>query len=578
MKKLFVILILAGLLVFGFNAAAQEDGSGAASLDVDITGAELGVSEPTILPTSPLYFLKNVSRFFQSALTFNPVKEADLSLKFANEKLLEAKKLARREEISEGVLKNALENYNREMERIREWLETMTGKTPAVEIFLDKLIDSGIKQQKILDKISGDFQPAKEAVEQTKERSLETIAAIPLKIETAEEFGQRLERIITRQTGSHFKDFKNLEVLKEVELKVPEQAKAAIKQARENTLSRFQQTLTDLTEDEKIEFENYLKEIPGSLPRQIQILNDLRQTAVTGPVKEFSEKIQKQTIDRLQARIQEKIKQETGAETANGITAEKARQMIEQTNEAMNKLQKVIEANAAKAEDFPAVFRLRENARKHLGDARNALENGKFEEAWGLSNAALQNVQNALRVFEIKPEAILRPVESPPATQILRPTESPSTTTATKPIPEAQFCIQLWQPVCGTDGKTYSNSCFARIAGTKIAHEGECGKKEQSRERIFNSTEQYCAKSNTRERLSLSEAKQIALTSACANEGKLQKTYSCNETTGTWWIDLDIQKPGCSPACVINVVDRQAEINWRCTGLIVPPTLAPSSR
>ena len=53
-----------------------------------------------------------------------------------------------------------------------------------------------------------------------------------------------------------------------------------------------------------------------------------------------------------------------------------------------------------------------------------------------------------------------------------------------------------------------------------------------------------------------------------------------NESTGTWWIDLDVVRPGCNPACVVNVANKPAEINWRCTGLIVPtasPTGAPSA-
>ncbi|NOZ81145.1 MAG: hypothetical protein GXP63_05730 [DPANN group archaeon] len=47
----------------------------------------------------------------------------------------------------------------------------------------------------------------------------------------------------------------------------------------------------------------------------------------------------------------------------------------------------------------------------------------------------------------------------------------------------------------------------------------------------------------------------------------------CNENTRTIWIDLDLQKEGCSPACVINADNKSAEINWRCTGLVpvVPP-------
>jgi len=35
-------------------------------------------------------------------------------------------------------------------------------------------------------------------------------------------------------------------------------------------------------------------------------------------------------------------------------------------------------------------------------------------------------------------------------------------------------CIQIFQPVCGTDGITYSNSCFADVAGVQIDHQGEC--------------------------------------------------------------------------------------------------------
>jgi len=81
------------------------------------------------------------------------------------------------------------------------------------------------------------------------------------------------------------------------------------------------------------------------------------------------------------------------------------------------------------------------------------------------------------------------------------------------------------------------------------------------------STEEFCQKKDTDIKLSLSEAKNIAIQGQCGD--KLKDTYICNEITGTWWIDLDIEKEGCNPACVINVETKTAEINWRCTGLIL---------
>jgi len=91
--------------------------------------------------------------------------------------------------------------------------------------------------------------------------------------------------------------------------------------------------------------------------------------------------------------------------------------------------------------------------------------------------------------------------------------------------------------------------------GSCVCIEGKCQVKWQQEEKCNGMT--------------IEQAREIAKASECG-ERLIGGTQFCNNSTKTWWINLDIEKPGCSPACVIDTITHQAEINWRCTGLIVP--------
>jgi len=68
------------------------------------------------------------------------------------------------------------------------------------------------------------------------------------------------------------------------------------------------------------------------------------------------------------------------------------------------------------------------------------------------------------------------------------------------------------------------------------------------------------------------EAVKIARSSVCGGVGTMGSRGFYNANTDTWWIDItlnDTEGPCQNPACVVDVATGSADINWRCTGLIM---------
>lgn len=114
----------------------------------------------------------------------------------------------------------------------------------------------------------------------------------------------------------------------------------------------------------------------------------------------------------------------------------------------------------------------------------------------------------------------------------------------------------------GTTPETNAELCgnMTLAEAERIAKASECG------DRLKNGC--ACPKNYRQEEDTCTPECYYGTPRCLAPSIQCEKSHFCNEGTGTWWINLDITKEGCAPACVIHTDTKQAEINWRCTGLV----------
>jgi len=118
---------------------------------VAVVDDTVGLKKPALLPTSPLYFIKEFGRTIQTFLTFNAEKKAELKLKIAEEKLVEAQIVSEKQPDNQKGLERALRNYENQRSELKTRLEklTETSKNPNIGDLVRK-IDEKISTHKEL--------------------------------------------------------------------------------------------------------------------------------------------------------------------------------------------------------------------------------------------------------------------------------------------------------------------------------------------------------------------------------------------------------------------------------------------
>ena len=277
-KKIFLfsIIIFLCLIWQGIGLAQEDEGGATTTTETEIIeeieqeqtvqSEDLGIKEPKFLPSNPFYFLKDWWRESKLAFAFNPLKKAELRQKITNEKLLEIRKMVENGEKPEILEKaqNKYEIQQRKLQTTIEQLKERKIKNPEqLEIFKDKFTSHQILHDTILEKL--EIQVPEEAytkIREMRELHIERFEETMFELDEKEKVMQRLERAFENIEGSELKNFKQLEFLKRIKEQAQDDDRKEI----------FQQIEERMTEKFKEKIEQLTPEKQESIKTYIKNL------------------------------------------------------------------------------------------------------------------------------------------------------------------------------------------------------------------------------------------------------------------------------------------------------------------
>lgn len=146
MSRKLMVLVIGVVLIFSFTFVTDP----ALAYDTSKV-AVLNDYNPTLLPDSPFYFLKTWWEGIQELLTTNPVSKADLYLKLANKRMVEAEKLMEKGKVD--LAKKLINQYQERIEKAIQKTEQAKGEGKDVSEIVAKLTANSVRQQEVLAKV-----------------------------------------------------------------------------------------------------------------------------------------------------------------------------------------------------------------------------------------------------------------------------------------------------------------------------------------------------------------------------------------------------------------------------------------
>ena len=264
------------------------------------------MSEPTVLPTSRFYFLKNLWRGINLFVTRDPAKKAELNLKYANEKLMEVKKMIENRETKAEIIEKQLKNYQNDLEKTKEQIEKLKENKEAIkEKLQEKYIEHSLKQQMVLQKLANQV-PADvyEKIEENRQQHLEKLGEVMAKVAEKQDIVVRTQEIVQKIIEAKpTVPIQAVEIFKNLEERAPENIKSRVEEIKERTIKNAAEKIKLVPPEERKEMiEKQLKNIANPITAT-EIANDI--TKVEPTLKTIIEETKTKPVEDF---LQEKLK------------------------------------------------------------------------------------------------------------------------------------------------------------------------------------------------------------------------------------------------------------------------------
>jgi hypothetical protein len=294
------------------------------------------------------------------------------------------------------------------------------------------------------------------------ENEIDRVKKISDKIKEKAEKNPKLNKFLDKWTRHQLLQQRLLEKLGK---QAPAKAFKKIEAARQKHLERFKDVMLKLENNDKLpeRLEKAIREQKGSRFKGIKALEVLRRLENTVPdeakeaIKKAEENILKNTQERLEKMPQQK--------------REMLKDYIEKISGDPMEHMKILQDITT----VPQLKGLRKTLMKRAAERIEKKAEEKGCPQWvpptpGFCPKGRVVIKRDANGCPLPPKCISLPRKLFPIKKFLNN--------------KKRACTTLWRPVCGENGKTYSNGCFAKIAGAKIAHKGICKNSENENKSI----------------------------------------------------------------------------------------------